>query len=120
MNTTHTVYTQTLENYGSHDKDGRYKNGNAYWKFKGGSTYTVEGVDRVEDAVAFIASIITHNNIHFKEYVAGYVEGKEFENEENIRINVNDYMNANKEKRVLMLSGINTDEQLTLIGDELY
>ena len=97
MNTTHTVYTQTLENYGSHDKDGRYKNGNAYWKFKGGSTYTVEGVDRVEDAVAFIASIITHNNI-----------------------NVKDYMNGSKEKRVLMLSGINTDEQLTLIGDELY
>ena len=112
MNTTHTVYTQTLENYGSHDKDGRYKNGNAFWKFKGGSTYTVEGVDRVEDAVAFIASIITHNNIHFKEYVAGYVEGKEFENEENIRINVNDYMNASKEERLNILSNVYTVDEL--------
>lgn len=112
MNTTHTVYTQTLENYGSHDKDGRYLNGNAFWKFKGGSTYTVEGVDRVEDAVAFIASIITHNNIHYKEYVAGYVEGKEFDNEENIRINVNDYMNASKEERRKILSNFYTIDEL--------
>ena len=117
MNTTHTVYTQTLENYGAHDSDGRFMEGNHYWKFKGGSTYTVEGVDRVEDAVAFIASIITHNNIHYKEYVAGYVEGKEFENPDNIRINVEDYMNASKEERFNMLSGIN-DEQLTF--NELY
>jgi len=119
MNTTHTIYTQTLENYGSHDSDGRYKEGNHYWKFKGGSTYTVKGLDRIEDAVAFIASIITHNNIHYKEYVAGYVAGKEFDDEDNIRINANDYMNASKQERLNMLSNIN-DEQLTLIGDELY
>jgi len=112
-----TVYTQTLENYGSHDSNGRFKEGNHYWKFKGGSTYIVEGLNRVEDAVAFISSIITHNTIHYKEFVCSYLEkysNSEFDSD-NIRINAIDYMNANKQERLNMLSNTNTnDEQLTL------
>ena len=48
------VTTQVLENYGSHDEDGKFASGNAYWKFKGGTDYIVTGGDRPADAMAFI------------------------------------------------------------------
>ena len=50
---TYAVHMQTLENYGAHDEDGKFENGNAYWKFKGGDTYLVSGVDSPADAMAF-------------------------------------------------------------------
>ena len=49
---TYKVHTQTLENYGAHCESGKFEDGNAYWKFKGGTTYVVTGVDRLQDAVA--------------------------------------------------------------------
>ena len=51
------VMTQYLENYGAHCEDGKFANGNAYWKFKGGDDYLVEGLERPQDAMAFVASI---------------------------------------------------------------
>ena len=66
------VHTQHMENYGAHCEDGRYSSGNAYWKFKGGDTYIVSGVERLQDAVAFVAAIGMENNISFKEFPSHY------------------------------------------------
>ena len=62
------VSTQTLENYGAHCEDGKFSSGNAYWKFKGGSDYVVSGVERLQDAVAYVAALSTENNISWKEF----------------------------------------------------
>lgn len=62
------VMTQYLENYGAHCEDGKFANGNAYWKFKGGSDYLVEGLERPQDAMAFVASICMENNLYCKEF----------------------------------------------------
>jgi hypothetical protein len=49
------VSTHFLENYGSHDADGKFESGNYYWKFKGGSDYLVSGFNREQDAMAYVA-----------------------------------------------------------------
>jgi len=64
---TYAVHMQTLENYGAHDDDGKFENGNAYWKFKGGDTYLVSGVDRPADAMAFIMATFAVNSVGLKE-----------------------------------------------------
>ena len=66
------VHTQTLENYGAHAEDGKFASGNAYWKFKGGDTYVVAGLDRIQDAVAFVGAIAIDNGIGWKEFPAHY------------------------------------------------
>ena len=66
------VHTQTLENYGAHAESGRFADGMAYWKFKFGSTYVVEGLDRMQDAVAFVAAISMDNSIGWKEFPCHY------------------------------------------------
>jgi len=75
------VHTQTLENYGAHSEDGKFSSGNAYWKFKGGSTYLVEDLDREQDAVAFVAALVMENGIGYKEYPAGVQTVTEWANE---------------------------------------
>lgn len=62
------ITTQILENYGAHCEDGRFASGNAYWKMKGGTDYLVTGLDRVQDAVAFVAAKFIENDIAFKEF----------------------------------------------------
>ena len=62
------VTTQTLENYGAHCEDGKFSSGNHYWKFKGGSEYLVEDLDREQDAVAFVAALVMEYGIGYKEY----------------------------------------------------
>ena len=62
------VKTQYLENYGAHDGEGRFKNGQAHWKFKGGNEYVVSDVERAADAMAFVMAKYSNNNIHFKEF----------------------------------------------------
>jgi len=64
----HVVTTQCLENYGAHCESGRYSDGNAYWKMKGGADYIVDGLDREQDAVAFVAAMCLQNNLSFKEF----------------------------------------------------
>ena len=66
------VHTQFLENYGAHCESGRYADGMAYWKMKGGDTYVVQDLDRIQDAVAFVAAIGMENNISFKEFPTHY------------------------------------------------
>ena len=62
------VHTQGLENYGAHCEGGQFSSGNAYWKFKGGSTYIVSDVDREQDAIAFVMAAFSENGIGWKEY----------------------------------------------------
>jgi len=62
------VTTQFLENYGAHCEDGKFSSGNAYWKMKGGTDYIVSGLDRVQDAVAFVAAKAMQNNLYGKEF----------------------------------------------------
>lgn len=62
------VHTQHLENYGAHSEDGKFANGNAYWKFKGGNTYVVTGLDRRQDALAFVAAKCITNTLSWKEF----------------------------------------------------
>lgn len=66
--TTFVVTTQFLENYGAHCEDGKFSSGNAYWKMKGGTDYVVEGLDRIQDAVAYVASFAICNTIGGKEF----------------------------------------------------
>ena len=62
------VSTQVLENYGAHSEDGKFASGNHYWKFKIGSEYLVEDLDREQDAMAFVAAICMENGIGYKEF----------------------------------------------------
>ena len=62
------ITTQFLENYGAHCEDGKFSSGNAYWKMKGGSDYLVQDLDRIQDAVAFVAAIAMENGIGAKEF----------------------------------------------------
>ena len=62
------VSTQFLENYGAHCEDGKFSSGNAYWKMKGGSDYCVTGLDRIQDAVAFVAALRIQNSLGAKEF----------------------------------------------------
>lgn len=66
------VHTQFLENYGAHCEDGKFSSGNAYWKFKGGETYVVDGLERMPDAVAFVAAVSMTNNLGMKEFPFSY------------------------------------------------
>jgi hypothetical protein len=62
------VSTQFLENYGAHSEDGKFSSGNAYWKMKGGTDYIVSDLDRIQDAVAFVAAKAMQNGIGAKEF----------------------------------------------------
>ena len=62
------VTTQGLENYGAHCEDGKFASGNAYWKFKSGTDYIVSGLERAQDAMAFVASFGIENGIGWKEF----------------------------------------------------
>jgi hypothetical protein len=62
------ITTQILENYGAHAEDGKFSSGNAYWKMKGGTDYLVTGLDRIQDAVAFVAAKFIENDLGWKEF----------------------------------------------------
>ena len=66
--TTFIVTTQGLENYGAHQDSGKFTDGTAYWKFKSGMDYLVSGLDRAQDAMAFVASFGMENSIGWKEF----------------------------------------------------
>ena len=62
------IHTQHLENYGAHAEDGKFSSNNHYWKMKGGDTYIVSGLDREQDAVAFVMAAFSDNGIGWKEF----------------------------------------------------
>jgi bisphosphoglycerate-independent phosphoglycerate mutase (AlkP superfamily) len=68
------VQTQYLENYGAHSEDGKYNNGNAYWKFKGGDEIIVFNYDKEANAVALVAALVLDNQLYHKEFPRDWVE----------------------------------------------
>ena len=72
------IKTQFLENYGAHCEDGKYSSGNAYWKMKGGSEYLVQDLDRVQDAVAFVAALAMENSLYAKEFPVEWMTEQEW------------------------------------------
>jgi hypothetical protein len=68
------ITTQTLENYGAHCDSGRFAAGEHYWKFKGGTDYIISGLDREQDAVAFVAAVCMENGIGYKEFPCHWEE----------------------------------------------
>ena len=63
------VSTQILENDGAEVGSGAFAEGLHRWKYKGGEDYIVTGLEREQDALAFVAAIVTTNNLGHKEYV---------------------------------------------------
>jgi len=57
------VTTQYLENYGAHSENGKFADGNAYWKFKGGEQYVISSnFPREANAVAFLSAYLQKDN----------------------------------------------------------
>jgi hypothetical protein len=75
------VETHFLENYGGHSEDGKFASGNAYWKFKPGSAFLVDGLDRPQDAMAFVASLLRVDSLYSKEFPASVVTEMEYYSE---------------------------------------
>lgn len=75
------VKTQTLENYGAHDTDGKFSSGNAYWKFKGGIDYIVSDVERPADAMAYVMAAYSQNCIFLKSIPTEVMTLDEWEKE---------------------------------------
>ena len=75
------ISTQTLENYGAHCEDGKFSSGNAYWKMKGGTDYIVSGLDRIQDAVAYVAALCIENSLGYKEFPVEFRTHAEWEAE---------------------------------------
>ena len=68
------IATQVLENYGAHNGSGKFVDGATDWKMKGGEDYIISGVDRVQDAVAFVAAIAMENGLGYKEFPTHWEE----------------------------------------------
>tara|TARA_B100000780_G_scaffold79363_1_gene53867 strand:+ start:345 stop:647 length:303 start_codon:yes stop_codon:yes gene_type:complete len=75
------ISTQYLENYGAHCEDGKFSNGNAYWKFKNGTDYIVTGLTRIQDAVAFVMAKFGDNDLYGKEFPVKFRTFDEWQNE---------------------------------------
>ena len=73
------VTTQGLENYGAHQESGKFSDGNAYWKFKVGTDYEVSGLERPQDAMAFVAAFGMDNGIGWKEFPTEVLTVEEWE-----------------------------------------
>lgn len=72
------IRTQTLENYGAHCEDGKFSSQNHYWKMKGGMDYLVQDLDRVQDAVAFVAAAFSDNSLGYKEFPVEWMTEEEW------------------------------------------
>ena len=57
------ITTQYLENYGAHSENGKFEDGNASWKFKGGEQYVIStDSHREANAVAFLSAYLQKEN----------------------------------------------------------
>ena len=74
------INTQCLENYGAHDENGKFVDGNGYWKFKGGEQYIVSSKEyRTANAVAFLSAMLQkdNNSLYSKELIVSWEEIEE-------------------------------------------
>jgi hypothetical protein len=68
------ITTQVQENYGAHDWDG-VGECPQYWKFKGGSDYSIKNVDQcdmIDVIVDRARTQIEVDNQGFREYIIGW------------------------------------------------
>ena len=57
------ITTQYLENYGAHSENGKFEDGNACWKFKGGEQYVISTNSHKDaNAVAFMSAYLQKEN----------------------------------------------------------
>ena len=104
---TYFIATQTLENKGAECGSGKYSDNQNDWRFKFGGDYIITGVDKIQDAVAFVGAITMQNGIGYKEWPCHWeevpadfqteMEKNQLEYEGSItypakRYNVSDYM----------------------------
>ena len=68
------ISTQCLENYGAHTENGKFEDGNAYWKFKGGEDYVIStNSPQVANAVAFLSAYLHKDqDVHSKEVIVKF------------------------------------------------
>ena len=66
------IQTQILENDGCECGSGKFADNEHNWKFKFGNEFIISGVDRIQDAVAYVASITMKNKIHTKEFPVSF------------------------------------------------
>lgn len=67
------IHTQFCENYGAHSWDGEGECPQ-YWKFKGGETYVVENVHKLDIDIILddIRPLIEYTNDHSREYIVSH------------------------------------------------
>ncbi len=92
------ISTQCLENYGAHTENGKFEDGNAYWKFKGGDRYIIStNSSQVANAVAFLSAYLHKNqDVYGKEIIVDHeVICDDWESEEEgwdpIEIDIEEY-----------------------------
>ena len=72
------ISTQALENYGAHQEDGKYPK-NHRWKFKHGTDYIVTGLDRIQDAVAYVHALLHKaSGLGWKEFPCSWMTHEEW------------------------------------------
>lgn len=75
MKNYYVITTQYLENYGAHSGSGKFSDGQAHWKFKGGEQYLISTKSQqYADAVAFLTAYLheRNNSVHSKEIVVSW------------------------------------------------
>ena len=68
------VSTQSMLNKGAECGSGRFNDNSADWRFKFGSDYIITGVDKLQDAVAFVGALVIENGVGSKEWPCSWKE----------------------------------------------
>ena len=109
------VHTQFMENYGAHSESGKFADGQAYWKMKGGETYIVKDLDREQDAVAFVAALVMSNEIGYKEFPVKWETFNEWYSRE-IAAETDEEYRKHKKEMALVVSPQQPKESKRLIN----
>ena len=101
------ITTQYIENYGAHSKSGKFSDGSACWKFKGGQQYVVSyttSFGREANAVAFMTSYLHNRNtsIDSKEIVRDW---KQIDESQMSALDDYEFIDINFEANTNLLEG---------------
>ena len=100
------ITTQYMENYGAHSGSGKFSDGQAHWKFKGGEQYLISTESQqYANAVAFLTAYLheRNNSVHSKEIVVSWdheplVNPSNAKDEGYIAIDIEEYFNNSNVK----------------------
>jgi len=110
------IHTQFLENYGAHSGEGTFAAGEAYWKMKGGDTYIVKDLDRIQDAIAFVAAKTMYNGIGAKEFPVEWEDFNEWYSRE-IAAETDEEYRKFKKEMARVVSPLQPKEETRLIDE---